>query len=120
MNVSVQYKCEDFRPQIDRDIARYATKLGKRLGRYNTDLLTLHACYDKHPRKRIYMVSLNLNMPGTTLHASAGNSEARFALRRAFDELKTQVSKHQRLARKDYEWKRKRLRRLRSAVSVEA
>ena len=112
MNVTVQYKCDDFRPQIERDMTRYAAKLEKWLGRYDSDLLTLHACYDKHARKRTYMVKLNLNIPGATLHASAGNGEARFALRRAFDELEMQVSKHQRLVRKDYEWKRKRARRL--------
>jgi len=112
MNLAVQYKCDDFRPQIDRDLTRFSAKLEKWLSRYDSDLLTLHACYDKHARKRTYMVVLNLNLPGATLHASAGNGEARFALRRAFDELEMQVSKHQRLTRKDYEWKRKRSRRL--------
>ena len=112
MNLAVQYKCDDFRPQIERDMTRYSAKLERRLGRYNSDSLTLHACYDKHARKRTYMVVLNLKIPGATLHASAGNTEARFALRRAFDELEMQVSKHQRLLRKDYEWKRKRLRKL--------
>lgn len=111
MNVTVQYKCDDFRPQIERDIARYSAKLERWLGHYDSDLLTLHASYDKHGRKRTYTVILNLNVPGSTLHASAGNGEARFAVRRAFEELKLQVSKHQRLLRKDYEWKRKRTRR---------
>lgn len=117
MNVSVQYRCDDFRPQIERDIARYSAKLERWLGRYDSDLLTLHGCYDKHARKRTYTVVLNMRVPGATLHVSAGNAEARFALRRAFDELKTQVSKHQRLLRRDYEWKRKRLR---NPVAVEA
>ncbi|HVB35151.1 MAG TPA: hypothetical protein VNJ52_12375 [Patescibacteria group bacterium] len=111
MNVTVQYKCGDFRPQIEHGITQYAAKLEKRLGQYDADVVTLHACYDKHARKRIYTVILNLKVPGATLHVSAGNAEARFALSRAFDELEIQVTKHQRLARKDYEWKRKRLRR---------
>lgn len=111
MNVTVQYKCGDFRPQIERGITQYSSKLEKWLGRYDSDVVTLHACYDKHARKKIYTVILNLKIPGATLHASAGNAEARFALSRAFDELEIQVSKHLRLARRDYEWKRKRLRR---------
>jgi ribosome-associated translation inhibitor RaiA len=110
MNVTVQYKCDDFRPQIEQDITRYSAKLERWLNRYESDLLALHACYDKHARKRTYMVILNLKFPSATLHASAGNAEARFAVRRAFDELEMQVSKHQRLLRRDYEWKRKRLR----------
>ncbi|HEV2389076.1 MAG TPA: HPF/RaiA family ribosome-associated protein [Candidatus Acidoferrales bacterium] len=111
MNVTVQYKCNEFRPQIEEDLARCGAKLERWLERYDSDLVSLHACYDKHPRKRSYAVTLNLNLAGVTLHASASHAEARFALRRAFDEIELQISKHQSRSRKDYEWKRKRLRR---------
>lgn len=111
MNVSVQYKCDDFRGQIEQDIAKYAAKLGRWLEHFDDDLVSLHASYDKHSRKRTYLFALNLVLPSATLHASASNAEARFALRRAFDEMETQVSKHLRIARRDYEWKRKRVRR---------
>lgn len=111
MNVSVQYKCDDFRGQIEQDIAKYAAKLGRWLGHFDDDLVSLHASYDKHSRKRTYIITLNLVLPSATLHASASNGEARFALRHAFDEMETQVSKHLRIARRDYEWKRKRARR---------
>lgn len=117
MNVTVQYKCDDFRAQIEKDIARYSAKLERWLSRYDSDGLDLHASFDKHARKRVYLVNLNLNFPHATLHASAGNAEARFAVRRAFDELETQVKKQQSLLRHDYEWKRKRLR---NPVSAEA
>jgi ribosome-associated translation inhibitor RaiA len=117
MNLSVQYKCDDFRPQIEQDIARYAGKMDRWLERYDPDAISLHACYEKNSRKHTYIVTLNLKLPSATLHASASNNEARFALRRAFDEMELQVNKRQRLSRKDYEWKRKRLRR---PVSVEA
>jgi ribosomal subunit interface protein len=117
MNLIVQYKCDDFRPQMEQEINRYVAKMERWLERFDSDLISLHACYDKHSRKKIYTVTLNLNLGSATLHASASNAEARFALRHAFDEMETQVSKHQRLARKDYEWKRKRLRR---PASVEA
>ena len=115
MNLIVQYKCDDFRPQMEQDITRYTAKMERWLERYDPDLISLHACYEKHSRKKIYTVTLNLTLPSATLHASASNGEARFALRHVFDELEMQVSKHQRLARKDYEWKRKRLRRPASA-----
>lgn len=111
MNLTVQYKCNEFRPQIEEDLARWGTKLERWLERYSADLVSLHACYDKHLRKRSYVITLNLNLAGVTLHASAIHAEARFALRRAFDELEHQVNKHQSRLRKDYEWKRKRLRR---------
>ena len=117
MNVIVQYKCDDFRAQMEKDIARYSAKLDRWLSRYDSDLLALHVSYNKHARKRVYVVNLNLNFPRATLHASAGNAEARFALRRAFDELEMQVSKQQSLLRRDYEWKRKRLK---SPMSAEA
>jgi ribosome-associated translation inhibitor RaiA len=111
MHVAVQYKCDEFRSQIEQDLARFGAKLERWLEHYDSDLVSLHACYDKHARKRTYLIILNLTLPGTKLHASASNIEARFALRRAFDEMEMQISKHQRRARKDYQWKRKRLRR---------
>lgn len=111
MNVTVQYKCDEFRFQIEQDVEKYVGKMNRWLGRYDSDTVSLHACYEKHSRKHSYVVTLNLTLPSTTLHASASNGEARFALRRAFDEMELQVNKHQRLSRKDYEWKRKRLRR---------
>lgn len=117
MKLSIQYKCDDFRSQLEQDIARYARKMDRWLERYDPDLVLLHVGYEKHSRKHIYLVALNLTLPSATLHASASNAEARFALRRAFDEMELQVSKHQRLARRDYEWKRRRLRR---PVSAEA
>lgn len=111
MQATVQYKCDDFRSQIEQDIARFEGKLERWLEHYDSDLVSLHLCYDKHKRKRTYLITLNLKLPGATLHASASNLEARFALRRAFDEMEKQISKHQSRARKDYEWKRRRLRR---------
>jgi ribosomal subunit interface protein len=117
MHVTVQYKCDEFRSQIEQDIARFGSKLERWLEHYDSDVISLHACYDKHARKRTYLITLNLSLPGAKLHASAGNAEARFALRRAFDEMEMQLSKHQRRARKDYMWKRKRVRR---AAPVEA
>ena len=117
MNLIVQYKCDDFRPQMEQDFARYAAKLERWLERYDSDLASLHASYEKHSRKKIYTVTLNLTLRSARLHAGASNAEARFALRHAFDELEMQLSRHMQLARKDYEWKRKRFRR---AVSVGA
>ena len=111
MNLIVQYKCDDFRPQIEQDITRHMAKMERWLERYDPDLISLHACYEKHSRKKIYTVTLNLTLPSVTLHASASTGEPRFALRHAFDAMEMQVSKHQRLARKDYEWKRKSLPR---------
>ncbi len=115
MKLSIQYKCDDFRSQIEQDVARYVSKMDRWLERYDPDLVLFHLCYEKHSRKRTYTITLNLTLPSATLHASASNAEARFALRRAFDEMELQVSKHQRLVRKDYEWKRRRLRRPASA-----
>lgn len=110
MNVSIQYKCDDFRPQVDQDIARYSAKLERWLSHYDSDLLLLHACYKKHARKHLYLCILNMKLPGSMLHSSAANAEARFAVRGAFDELEIQVNRHRSRARRDYEWKRKRER----------
>jgi len=49
-------------------------------------------------------------LPTGTLHATGVGDNIRAACKKAFAELEVQVKKHQSRLRKDYEWKRKRLR----------
>src|SRR6195256_4815617 len=69
-----------------------------------------HGGFSKNPHNQEHSFSINLSLPTGTLHATGVGGNIRAACKKAFAELEVQVKKHQSRLRKDYEWKRKRLR----------
>lgn len=111
MKLSLLYKTNEFREQVEREVARHGAKLERWLKHYEPDLVQLHGTLDKHPRNDHYVLTLNLMLPTGTLRVTGENAEARFCAKQAFDDLELQIKKHQARLRKDYQWKRKRVRR---------
>jgi ribosome-associated translation inhibitor RaiA len=111
MKLSLHFKENAHREPVEREIAHHLPKLEKRLKSYAPDLVQLHGSIDKHARKPEYSFSLNLSLPTGTLHATGIGPNARASVKRAFAELGAQIRKHQARLRKDYEWKRGRLRK---------
>jgi ribosome-associated translation inhibitor RaiA len=70
----------------------------------------MHGCIEKHSRKEEYVYSLNLSLPSGTLHATGEGGDVLACVKVAFAEIEAQIKKHMSLLRKDYEWKRKRVR----------
>jgi ribosome-associated translation inhibitor RaiA len=99
-----------FQSLIERDFAHHVDKLNRLLKRYSPDLVQLHSCLEKTPRKTEFAFSLNLTLPTGTLHATGLGADARTSAKAAFAEIEVQVKKHQQKLRKDYSWKRKRAR----------
>ncbi len=110
MKIAISYKHVELRQPVEIEAARYLGKLRKLLKSYAPDLVQLHGGLEKHPRKVEYSFSLNLSLPTGTLHATGVGPDVRRSVRQAFDEIETQVKKHQSRLRKDYQWKRKRPR----------
>jgi ribosomal subunit interface protein len=110
MKISISYKHLELREPVEEEIARYLDKLNKLLKSYAPDLVQLHGSFEKHPRKTEYTFSLNLSLPTGTLHSTGTGLDVRLSIKQAFVELEAQVKKHQSKLRKDYQWKRKRLR----------
>jgi ribosomal subunit interface protein len=110
MKISFSYKHATLREPVEAAAAHFLAKLERLLESYSPDLLKLHGGFEKHRRKEEYSVSLNLSLPTGALHASATGPDVRSAVKQAFDELESQVKKHQSLLRKEHEWKRKRVR----------
>jgi ribosome-associated translation inhibitor RaiA len=100
----------DFRQAFDDEAARHIVKLNRLLKRYPSDLVSLHASLEKTPRKTEFAFSLNLTLPTGTLHATGLGPDIRSSAKTAFVEIEHQVKKHQEKLRKDYIWKRKRVR----------
>jgi ribosomal subunit interface protein len=112
MKISYSHIQTEFREAIDHEAERHIQKLGRLLKRYNGDLVQLHLSLEKEPRKAAYNFSLNLALPTGTLHATGQGADVRASAKIAFAEIELQVKKHQEKLRKDYSWKRKRVRSL--------
>jgi ribosome-associated translation inhibitor RaiA len=111
MKASINYKHVEAHKPAEEEFERQAAKLGKLLQSYSPDLVQLHGVFSKTPRSDDKSCALNLSLPTATLHATATGTTVRASCKKAFSELESQVKKHQARLRKDYEWRRKRLRK---------
>ena len=110
MKFSISYKHVDAHETVEKETERPIAKLSRLLKSYEPDLVQLHGVFSKNPHNQEHSFSLNLSLPTGTLHVTGTGENVRASCKKAFSELETQVKKHQALLRKDYEWKRKRLR----------
>jgi len=110
MKLSISYKHVDAHEIVEKQNSRHIEKLTRLLKSYEPDLVQLHGGFSKNPHNQEHSFSINLSLPTGTLHATGVGGNIRAACKKAFAELEVQVKKHQSRLRKDYEWKRKRLR----------
>jgi ribosome-associated translation inhibitor RaiA len=112
VKTSFNYKQVESREQTEKEVSINAKRLEKFLKRFAPDLVQLHGAFARIPHKNSFALSLNLSLPTGTLHATGEGSDAAGSVRMAFAEVLAQLKKHMGKLRKDYEWKRKRTRRL--------
>ena len=112
LKTSFSYKQVELRQETEKELNTNAKRLEKFLKRFAPDLVQLHGAFERIPHKNSFALSLNLSLPTGTLHATGEGSDAPASVRVAFAEVLTQLKKHMGKLRKDYEWKRKRARRL--------
>ncbi|HYL86520.1 MAG TPA: HPF/RaiA family ribosome-associated protein [Candidatus Angelobacter sp.] len=110
MKLSINYKHVEFHKPVEVEVERHVAKLQRLLKSYSPDLVQLHGSFSKNPRTEEFSCLLNLSVPTGKLHATGEGAIVRTSCKKAFSELEAQVKKHQAKLRKDYVWKRKRLR----------
>jgi ribosome-associated translation inhibitor RaiA len=115
LKTSFSYKQVELREQMEKEVSLNTKRLEKFLKRFSPDLVQLHGAFERIPHRNSFALSLNLSLPTATLHATGEGSDAAGSVRAAFTEVITQLKKHMGKLRKDYEWKRKRSRRLSAA-----
>jgi ribosome-associated translation inhibitor RaiA len=106
MNVHVSYKAGKT-PDLEREFQSQLQKLGNRLQIFKPDLIHLHAIVEQANRKS--SASLNLRLPSGQMAAQGTGESAIAAVKSAFSELISQVTKHKDLLRGH--WARKSVRR---------
>jgi RNA polymerase sigma factor (sigma-70 family) len=106
MNVHVSYKAGKT-PDLEHEFQNQLQKLGNRLQIFKPDLIHLHAIVEQINRKA--STSLNLRLPSGQMAAQGTGENAIGAVKSAFSDLISQVTKHKDLLRGH--WARKSVRR---------
>ena len=112
MNIAYSQVDVQYRAAVETAASPHLKKLDRLLKHYPPDASHLHGSLDKIPRNGEFTFSLDLKIPTGALHASGQGADIRSSLNAAFKEIETQFKKHQQKLRKDYVWKRKRVRAL--------
>ncbi len=110
MKLTISSKNVEWREPVERVTKVQSDKLGKLLKNFQDDLVQLHGCIEKLPRKVKYQFSLSLSLPTKSLYSTGTAPNIRSAVTLAFADIESQLKKHMGLLRRDYEWKRKRPR----------
>jgi len=110
MKISIRYKNVETPKPVEKAVEGYVVKIEKLLEHYDPDLVQLHGSFEKHPHRAEFTCFVDLSLPTGKLCATAPGADPRASAHKAFAELVAQIKKHQARLRKDYEWKRKRVR----------
>ncbi|HWF02877.1 MAG TPA: hypothetical protein VHA06_04275 [Candidatus Angelobacter sp.] len=107
MNVHVSYKASKT-PDVEHEFQHQLQKLERRLQIFKPDLVHLHAVVEQQKNHSATM-SLNLRLPSGQMMAQRSGENALAAVKSAFADLLSQVTKHKDLLRGH--WTHKSLRR---------
>src|SRR5262249_1584833 len=103
MNVHVSYKTGKT-PEVELEFQHQIQKLRRRLQVFKPDLVRLHAFVEQE-NSRSASSSLNLRLPSGQMAAQRSGDNALAAVKAAFTDLLSQVTKHKELLRGH--WSRK-------------
>ncbi len=103
MNVHISYKTGKT-PEIEREFQHQLQRLETRLQIYKPDLVHFHAIVDKQNSHGI-SISLNLRLPSGQLAVQSSGENIVTAMKTAFTDLLSQVTRHKDLLRG--QWNRK-------------
>jgi RNA polymerase sigma factor (sigma-70 family) len=107
MNVHVSYKAGKT-PDVEREFQHQIQKLQRRLQVFKAELVQLNAVAEQENSHRATM-SLNLRLPSGQMAVQRSGENALAAVKSAFADLLSQVTKHKDMLRG--QWTRKSLRR---------
>jgi RNA polymerase sigma factor (sigma-70 family) len=114
MNVHVSYKAGKT-PEVERELQHQIQKLGHRLQVFKPDLIHLRA-FVEQANSRSATSSLNLRLPSGQMAAQRSGDNALAAVKAAFADLLSQVTRHKELLRGH--WSRKGRRTTNAATTA--
>jgi RNA polymerase sigma factor (sigma-70 family) len=117
MNVHISYKIPKT-PDIDKEIHHWTAKVEKRLQVFRPDLIHLKGLVEQNTPREGATVALNLRLPSGQMAAQESAPNPTVAVKAAFDDLLSQISRHKELLRNSHRWRRRRVREDRTAPEV--
>ena len=106
MNVHISYKAGKT-PEIEREFHHQFQKLERRLHVFNPDLVHFHAIVDQENGQGA-STSLNLRLPSGQMAVQKTGETLTAAVKAAFVDLLSQLTKHKDLLRGQWNWKSRR------------
>jgi RNA polymerase sigma factor (sigma-70 family) len=106
MNVHISYKAGKT-PEVEREFHNHLQKLQRRLQVFKPDLVSFHAIVDEQNGQGA-STSLNLRLPSGQMAVQKSGENIHAAVKAAFADLVSQVTKHKELLRGQWSWKARR------------
>jgi RNA polymerase sigma factor (sigma-70 family) len=105
MQRNVEFKAIEPDRQIEKLIDQSAAKLEKNLKTFSPELTVLRLFVEYIPARKLYELSLTLDVPGRTFAAREEQHDLKAGLRAASDEIERQLKKYKESLRREH-WKR--------------
>jgi RNA polymerase sigma factor (sigma-70 family) len=106
MNVHISYRLHKT-PAVEKDIQHHIEKLRKRLQVFRPELVHLKGMVEEISGREGTSASFNLRLPSGQMAVQAKASTATAAVKSAFEDLFSQVSKHKEHLRSTHNWPRR-------------
>jgi RNA polymerase sigma factor (sigma-70 family) len=106
MNVHISYRLHKT-PAVEKDIQHHIEKLRKRLQVFRPELVHLKGMVEEISAREGTSASFNLRLPSGQMAVQAKASTPTAAVKSAFDDLLSQVSKHKEHLRSTHNWPRR-------------
>jgi RNA polymerase sigma factor (sigma-70 family) len=106
MNVHFVYKLPK-NSELEKHINPQLEKLRKRLQVFRPDLVSLHGTVDENPKTGFH-VGLNLRLPSGQMASNGDGPTEASAVKKAFEDLIEQLTKHKDQLRSRHKWPRRR------------
>jgi DNA-directed RNA polymerase specialized sigma24 family protein/ribosome-associated translation inhibitor RaiA len=110
MNVHISYKAAKT-PDVEKELNLHIAKTQKRLQVFRPELVHLHGDLEQNSTREGFVVSLNLRLPSGQMAAQSSAPTAVAAVKAAFADLTSQLTKHKEMLRVQQKQKRRLLRR---------
>jgi ribosomal subunit interface protein len=107
MKHNVEFKNFSPEKKIQDLIERLIAKIERKARRFPPDAVFLRLMIEENPARRLYRVSLTLELPQKTLAAQEERHDLHETVHEAFIEIERQLEAHKATLRGDPEWKQK-------------
>jgi RNA polymerase sigma factor (sigma-70 family) len=117
MNVHISYKISKT-ADIDKELHHWTAKVERRLQVFRPELIHLKGLVEQNTPREGATVALNLRLPSGQMAAQESAQNPIAAVKAAFDDLLSQISRHKDLLRNSHRWRRRPIVEGRTAPEV--